>query len=321
MVPKMTFGCAAIGSVYRPTDDKESILVTKEAIKQGLNMIDTAPWYGCGKSEKVLGEILPKLPRKSFYINTKVGRYLPEYEKMFDFSAERVIQSVDESLSRLGLDYVDIIQVHDLEFAPSIDQIINETLPALQKVKESGKARYIGITAYPLDILRTVVERSTVKIDAVLTYCHGSMNDNSLQDNLPFFKSHGIGVINASILSMGLLTNRELPDWHPAANQIILTCEKAKAFCLENAVDITRIATHFSLTQPGIDTTLISTASLGNLKKNIQVFRNGITEKEQLISDDIMKQFFKPLNNATWGNAEVVMYQEKLKQAVKTSLQ
>ncbi|XP_076810213.1 uncharacterized protein LOC143452940 [Clavelina lepadiformis] len=312
IVSSMTFGGSAIGSVYRATDDQESVQVVEKAIQLGINMIDTAPWYGHTKSEKVLGMILPKFPRQAYYLNTKVGRYLPETSKMFDFRAERVIQSVDESLNHLGVEYIDTIQIHDMEFAPSLDIVINETLPALQKVKDAGKVRHIGITGYPMENFRTVLEKSPVKIDTVLTYCHASMNDNSLGEYIPYFQSKGVGVINASILSMGLLTNRGPAKWHRAGENIRSVCRQAAEFCQSKDVDIAKIATRFSLEQPGIHTTLIGTASMKNLLTNLEVLKHGITDHERKVSDEVMDKFFKPLNNANWEGVDVRRYREKL---------
>lgn len=102
-------------------------------------------------AETVLGKALKTMPvpRESYIVSTKCGRY----GSGFDFSAERVTRSVDESLARLNLDYVDIILCHDIEFG-SLDQIVNETVPALQKLKEIGKVRHIGISGLPLNIFR-----------------------------------------------------------------------------------------------------------------------------------------------------------------------
>ena len=315
VVSKMTFGGSAVGSVFRKTDDEESKLVMKTALKQGINMIDTAPWYGHGKSETVLGKALAEIPRQAYYLNTKVCRYFPEAERMFDFRAERVIQSVDESLQRLGAEYLDVVQVHDMEFAPSLDIVINETLPALQKVKESGKARYIGITGYPMENFKTVIEKSQVKIDTILTYCHGSLNDSTLINYIPYFEEKGIGIINASILSMGLLTDRGPSSWHPASDEIRKACKEAAEYCKERDVEIAKIATHFSLQIPGVHTTLIGTASLKNLERNIKVLKEDVTTKEQQVSDEIVAKYFKPLTCATWEGVEVANYRRKLQRA------
>lgn len=110
-------------------------------------------YYGDTLAETVLGKALKTMPipRESYVVSTKCGRY----GSGFDFSAERVTRSVDESLERLNLDYVDIILCHDIEFG-SLDQIVYETVPALQKLKDSGKVRHIGISGLPLHIFRSV---------------------------------------------------------------------------------------------------------------------------------------------------------------------
>ena len=137
-------------------------------------------------------------------------------------------------------------QVHDIEFAPSLDIVINETLPAIQALKERGLCRYIGITGYPLGPLREVVERSRVKIDCVLSYCRLTLNDSSLTEFFEFFKSCGVAVINASPVSMGLLTEAGPRPWNPAHSKIKEACVKAVEYCRTKGVDITKLAVHYS---------------------------------------------------------------------------
>ncbi|XP_059146691.1 uncharacterized protein LOC131934638 isoform X2 [Physella acuta] len=312
-VSLLSLGGSAVGSVFGETDLEESVHVVRTAVKSGINYVDTAPWYGQGKSETVLGKVLPSLPRSSYYVSTKVGRYEQDVERMFDFSAERTLASVDESLQRLGLDYVDVIQVHDMEFAPSLDIIINETLPALQKVKDMGKVKFIGITGYPLNNFKSVLERSTIKIDLVLTYCRSTMNDNSLKSWLPYFKSKGVGVVNASPTSMGLLSERGPPAWHPAPENIKLACARAATYCQDQGVDITKLAIKFTLEQEGIPTTLLSTASLTELQKNLVTVSTPLTDKEQQVLNDVIEKFMAPLNNANWEGVEVAEYWKQLK--------
>lgn len=287
--------------------------MVKEALRSGINYIDTAPWYGNGKSETILGKALHDIPRSCYYIATKVGRYEPEVDKMFDFSAERTLRSIDESLARLGLDYIDVIQVHDMEFADSLDVIVNETLPALQKAKEAGKVRFIGITGYPLENFRTVLERTTVKVDTLVTYCRASMNDNSLADYLPYFQSKGVGVVNASPISMGLLSDRGPPAWHVAHQDIKDVCAEAAAYCRSKGVDISRLAMEFTLSQADIPTTLVSTASLKNLMKNIDSVHTPLSQEEKTVQKEVMEKFMKPLNNKNWEGVEVEEYRRQRK--------
>ncbi|KAL1466589.1 hypothetical protein MTO96_026568 [Rhipicephalus appendiculatus] len=121
--------------------------------------------------------------------------------------------------------------VHDVEFAPSIDVVISETLPALESLRQAGIIRYIGVTGYPLHTLKAVIERSAVRLDTVLSYCRGTLFDDSLADYMPFFQEMGLGVANAAPLGMGLLTSSPPPVWHPAAEELKKACAEAAIFC------------------------------------------------------------------------------------------
>ena len=220
--------------------------VPRYAVDRGINYIDTAPWYGQGLSECFLGRALAGVPRERYFIGTKVGRYERDPTKMFDHTADRAVRSVEESLRRLKMDYVDLLQVHDVEFAPSIDLIVHETLPALQRLKEKGVCRFIGITGYPIGPLKEVVERSEVKIDSVLSYARLSLHDYSLKEHFNFFKSSSVPLINACAVSMGLLTETGPQPWNPAPPEIKAACAGAVSYAREQGVDITRLAHNFS---------------------------------------------------------------------------
>ena len=239
-------GGSGYGNVYGMYDENEAIDGIKFAVGKGINYIDTAPWYGQGVSETFLGKALKSIPRRDFYIGTKVGRYERDIPKMFDFSAKRVQQSVKESLERLQLDHVDILQIHDIEFASSLDLIVNETLPALAELQNKGFCHFIGITGYPLGALRETVMQSGVKISSVLSYSRLTLNDSSLIDDFMFYRSRGIGLINASPVGMGLLTHAGVQPWHPASSDIKDACMKATAYCDAQGVDISKLATNFS---------------------------------------------------------------------------
>ncbi|XP_077234003.1 NAD(P)-linked oxidoreductase superfamily protein isoform X2 [Tasmannia lanceolata] len=212
------FGASPLGNVFGRVSEEDAIASVREAFHLGINFFDTSPYYGGTLSEIVLGKALQALrvPRNEFIVSTKCGRY----SDGFDFSAERVIRSIDESLGRLKLDYVDILQCHDIEFG-SLDQIVNETIPALQKLKEAGKIRFIGITGLPLEVFTYVLDRVPPgSVDVILSYCHYSINDSTLEDLLPYLKSKGVGVISASPLAMGILTESGPPEWHPASSEL-----------------------------------------------------------------------------------------------------
>lgn len=307
----LSFGGSSLGSVFRDTDLQESINVVHTAVKSGINLIDTAPWYGHGKAEEVLGKALKGIPREAYYLNTKVGRYFPEPLRTFDFTAARVTQSVDESLARLQVDYIDCIQVHDPEFAPDYKVIVEQTLPALIKLKEAGKVKMVGLTGYPLSLQKKIIEAFPGKLDTCLTYCHYSMNDYSLTTYLPWLKEQRLGVINASAISMGLLSHRGPPGWHPAHSnsKVLAACSDAAAYCKSQDVDISTLAMAFTLANPDVPTTLVSTASLKRMKANIASCSYKLTAKEQAVSDHVMETFFKPLEgNEHWEGHEIGEY-------------
>ena len=199
-------GGSGFGNVYGRYSEQAGTRAVRRALDSGVNYIDTAYWYGQGQSEVFLGKALCGVQRKRFLVATKVGRYEKDYRQMFNFSAERVTKSAYESLKRLQLDHIDVLQVHDVEFAPSIATILHETLPALHKLKTQGICRYIGITGYPLSVLKKITTESTIPIDCVLSYCRLTLNDSSLIDYFKFFNSRNVGIINASPVGMGLLT-------------------------------------------------------------------------------------------------------------------
>ena len=223
-----------------------SSLSSYAIFEKGVNYIDTAYWYGQGASEVFLGKALRDVPRSKYFIATKVGRYELDLCKRFDFRAETVTRTAEESLKRLQTSEVDLLQVHDVEFASSVDMIINETLPAVQRLKERGLCRFIGITGYPLEPLKEIISRSKVEIDSVLTYARLSLNDFSLTQHFDFFRSHSVPLINACAVSMGLLTPQGCKDWHPASEEIKTACVNAVRYCTEQGVDITRLAHNYA---------------------------------------------------------------------------
>ena len=124
--------------------------------------------------------------------HTKVGRYAGGVS---DFSRELIVRSVDASLRRLGLEYVDTTQCHDIDFVP-LDQIVEEALPTLRRLQEAGKIRFVGITGFPLIVYQYVMDQADV--DTVLSFCHYTLNDTSPEILVPYLKQRRVGIINAS---------------------------------------------------------------------------------------------------------------------------
>ncbi|MDR4945152.1 aldo/keto reductase [Neobacillus cucumis] len=290
----LSFGASSLGSVFRDINETEGIKTVHTAIDHGINLIDVSPYYGLTKAETVLGKAIRELPRDKFILSTKAGRY---GENEFDFSKQRIFKSIEESLKRLHTDYVDILLLHDIEFG-SFDQIMEEGIPALQQLKKEGKIRFFGVSALPLAIFERVLNQ--IELDVILSYCHYSLNDTSLLSLIPLLEKKKIGLINASPLSMGLLSSRPVPDWHPADQEIRKICKQAADFCAGNGVDLSKLAIQYAVQNELIPTTLVSTASVENIKKNI-------TWTEEPMNHDLLKEvldILKPIHNKTWPSGE-----------------
>ena len=187
-LPILSFGASSLGAEFRNVTVEEALKSVHVALECGLNFIDTSPFYGRGMSEVLLGVALKGVPRQSYMLCTKVGRYdLPH----FDFSAKRVAESVDVSLHRLGTDHLDIVLCHDIEFVP-MQQIVDETIPALRKIQQSGKVRYIGFSGYPMKIFRFICDQT--EVDCALSYNQYTLQNTRFADEaVPYLKAKGRG--------------------------------------------------------------------------------------------------------------------------------
>jgi L-galactose dehydrogenase len=289
-VPALSFGASSLGGAFHQVAVSDAIETVHAAIDLGLDYVDVSPYYSGTVAELILGRALRGIRRDRYCLATKVGRYAEGY---FDFSAERVTRSVEESLSRLELDYIDLIQCHDIEFG-SLDQVVEETIPALRKMKDQGKVRFIGITGLPLRVFEEVLSRTAV--DTILSYCHYALNDTALTGLLPFLKQKQVGIINASPLSMALLTNRGAPAWHPAPARVKELCAQAAQHCRRKGEDLSKLALQFCLQNPDIHTTLVGTANPENLRKNV-TWAEATIDKE-LLSE--VCEILAPIHNVTW---------------------
>jgi aryl-alcohol dehydrogenase-like predicted oxidoreductase len=266
----------------------EAIRSVHVALDAGLNLIDTSPFYGRGMSEVLLGVALKGIPRSNYTLCTKLGRYDLRH---FDFSYKRVLESVDVSLHRLGTDHLDILLAHDIEFV-DIEQIIAETIPAMRKVQEQGKARFIGISGYPMKIFRRVVE--STPLDCILSYNQYTLQNTRLADELlPEMTTAGVGVMNAGPFSARLLTNAPLPAWLKEPEEVKAAARAAAALCTSRNVDIAKLALQYSLAHEGIATTIAGSAN----PKNIENWAKWASEPldQQLLSEVLA--IFAPVKN------------------------
>jgi L-galactose dehydrogenase len=284
------FGSSPLGGAFGSIDPAEGARAVHLAVDRGINFFDSSPYYGQTLAETRLGEAL-KGRRQKIVLATKCGRYGMDD---FDFSTKRVLTSIDESLQRLQTDYVDLFQVHDVEFGDA-QQIIGETLPALRLVQQQGKARYVGITGYPLKVLRRIAEAAAV--DSILSYCHYNLMNTRMDDVLTTFaREHGIGLINAAVLHMGILTEPGPPAWHLASPEVKEAGRKTAQFCSSHGVDIADVAMRFSLDHPYVSSTLVGFGTTQQVEASLRVLEN-FTDVELLLQ---LEGMIAPAFNLAW---------------------
>lgn len=298
-VSSISFGASSLGGVFHSLKEEEGIKAVHTAVDNGINFIDVSPYYGHLKAEIVLGKALKEIDRNRYYLSTKVGRYGKDGINYWDYSGKRSTESVYESLERLNVDYIDLINVHDIEFA-DLDQVCNETLPALVKLRDKGIVKHVGITNLTLRHFKYVIDHVPAgTVESVLSFCHYCLNDDALADYLDYFEERNVGVINASPFSMGLLTERGAPDWHPAPKPLQNVCRKAMEYCKSKGENIEKLAVQFSVSNPRIATTLFSATRSASVLQNIEWANDPINE--ELLAE--VQKILEPRFRDTWLNS------------------
>jgi len=283
----LSFGASSIGAEFRKVDVKEAMRCVHVALERGMNYIDTAAYYGRGMSEVMLGQVLPEIPRDSYWLSTKLGRYAPQH---FDFSAKRVAESIDVSLERMRLDHLDIVFCHDIEFV-ELDQIVEETLPALRKEVNKGKVRFIGVSGYPMKIFTEMLQRSD--LDVVLTYNHYTLQNDMALSLVEPCRAKGVGLINAAPFSARLLTSAPLPEWHKATPEVRKVAKQAADHCQQRGSDIAKLALQYSVANPDFASCVTGSANPDRVSQWCDWIEEPMDE--QLVSE--VKEILKPIHN------------------------
>jgi len=289
------FGASPLGNEFGEADPSAGERAVHAAIASGINFFDVAPYYGRTLAEERLGQALEG-KRSQVILATKCGRYDID---QFDFSASRVFRSTEESLRRLKSDYVDLLHVHDVEFG-DVTQIVNETLPALEEIRRQGKARFIGITGYSLGVLARIA--SAAPVSTILSYCRSNLLVGDLDTRLrPFAAEHGIGLINASPLHMGIWTPQGPPSWHPAAPEVLAAARTAVNFLQSSSIPPARFALRYCLDSSPVATTLVGMATEDQVKENLAALDH--PNNPEMLKH--IQQILAPVRNRIWPSGRI----------------
>jgi L-galactose dehydrogenase len=289
-VSRLGFGASPLGNEFGPVDTTEAESAVHLALDSGVNFFDVAPYYGRGLAEQRLGTALQGHRHRAI-VATKCGR---DGVANFDFSAARVRSSIDESLSRLGTEYVDVLHVHDIEYGDR-RQIVKETIPALREVQKAGKARFIGITGLSVKMLRDVA--SEVPVDCILSYCRHNLLNRDMDTVLaPYAREHGIGLINASPLHMRLLTDEGPPEWHPAPTEVKKAAHQVVQLCRQMHASVSDVAIQFAVEHPYVSSTIVGISTRAEMQKNLRAIEASIDPN--LLAE--IERIVEPVKRLSW---------------------
>ncbi|MGV8879694.1 MAG: aldo/keto reductase [Sphingobacteriaceae bacterium] len=283
------FGVSPVGNVFEPVTEEEGIRALHYGMDNGINFFDVSPFYGDTLAETRLGKALDG-KRQNIVLATKCGRYADH----FDFSYQRVISSIDESLKRLQTDYVDLYQLHDIEFG-SMGQLLNEAVPAILKVKESGKARFIGITGLPVRYLAHIARQ--VDLDTVLSWAHYNLLEDEINDELvPLSLEKGFGLMNAAPFLQRILTDAPLPPWHRSPQPLKDMQPKLISLCAKYGLALSDVALSYAIAHPQITTTITGMCEVDKVETNLKASR--LVLPDALLNE--ISTLVAPVKNQMW---------------------
>lgn len=289
-VSLLSFGASPLGNVFDETDENEGRRAVHAAIDHGINFFDVAPFYGDTLAETRLGKAL-KTKREAVYLATKCGRY---GNGVFDFSYDRILRSIDESLERLQTDYVDLLTVHDIEFGDH-NQVIHEAIPAALKIREMGKARYIGFSGLPVRYLAKVARE--VEVDTVLSWGHYTLLADEINDELvPLSLEKGFGLLNAAPLMQRILSDAPIPVWQSSPQAVKDMQPKLLALCREYGLELSDVALKYAVSHPVIATTIVGISEQNRLEQNVRALDIQIPDELRQRIETLVA----PVKNQLW---------------------
>lgn len=289
-VSVLGFGASPMGNVFDPVDENEAVNSVHKTIDRGINFFDVSPFYGLTLAESRLGKALGG-KRQGIILASKCGRYGLQD---FDFSRKKILASIDESLMRLKTDYLDLFQLHDIEFVDK-QIIIEEAVPAIKEVVQSGKARFWGITGLPVRYLAHIARET--QPDTVLSWAHYNLLEDQINDELvPLSKEKGFGLMNAAPLLQRILSEERLPPWHRSPEAVKATQPKLLALCKRYGLRLSDVAIRYAVDHEAIATTIVGMCETHIVDKNIDAL-------ELKIPNELMQeiqQLVAPVKNQMW---------------------
>ncbi|WP_316781504.1 aldo/keto reductase [Streptomyces sasae] len=295
-VSELGFGGGPLGGLFAAADDDTAAATLTAAWSSGIRYFDTSPHYGIGHSERRTGEFLRPLPRGEFTLSTKVGRLLVEqdpagrrdesfnvpatHRRVWDFSREGVFRSVEDSLTRMGVDRIDMLFLHDAE--KHFDVALRDGYPALAELRAQGVVGAIGAGMYHPGMLTRLVRETDV--DVVMLSGRYTLLDHSAADDLlPACAERGVSVLAASVFNSGVLATAHPAegaafDYAPAPPEVLRRAQEIAAVCEAHGTTLPQAAMAFPMRHPAVAGIVVGMRSPEEVRHNVASFRAAVPE-------------------------------------------
>jgi D-threo-aldose 1-dehydrogenase len=287
-VTVLGLGGAGLAGLYQAVSDDEAAATVRRAVERGVGYFDTAPHYAAGRGERRLGAALTGDP----VISTKVGRMLvplapgeppepagfadpPPLRRVWDWSAEAILRSLDESLERLGVDHVDIVFLHDPD--DHEEEVYASAYPALAALRDQGVVRAIGAGMNQSAMLARFVER--LDLDVVLCASRYTLLDRSAEEDLlPACERRGTSVVVGGVYNTGLLAGGSRYDYDRASPEVLARVARLEEVCAGHGVPLRAAALRFPLRHPAVVSVLAGCRSAAEVDDNADLLELDIPD-------------------------------------------
>jgi D-threo-aldose 1-dehydrogenase len=291
-VPPLGYGAANVGNLFRPLSDDEAWAVMDAAWDSGIRYFDTAPHYGLGLSERRLGAFLQTKPREEYVLSTKAGRLLrsnpafdggldtanefhvpDDLQRVWDFSADGIRASLDESRERLGIERIDLLYLHDPE-RHDLDLALAEAFPAMEQLRSDGEVTAIGIGSMTADALAAAVR--SAELDLVMVAGRYTLLEQpAAVDVLPACRERGTGIVAASVFNSGLLASYEPRrdgryEYGQLPDELWDRLVRIAAVCADHDVPLPAAAIQFPLQSSVVRSVVVGGSRPEQLRQNAE---------------------------------------------------
>ena len=270
-VTRIGLGTAPIGNLYGDGSDEQSRDVVRAALRTGSNLVDTAPLYGAGASERRVGAALAEVVREQVVVSTKVGRLVePDGSVSFNYSRDGVLRSVEESLKRLGIDRIDVLHIHDPDDYER--QALEEAFPTLAELRAQGVIGAIGSGMNQWQMLERFARQAD--FDCFLLAGRYTLLEQTSLGFLEYCRSRGIGVLLGGVFNSGILATGPRPgaqfQYADAPPAILERAAQLEVLCTLHGVSLPAAALQFALAHPAVTAVVLGAVTPAEFEANLQ---------------------------------------------------